>query len=365
MLIATSHYNLPHAVIGLQYLNFEGKKISKSQKIGVFCDRLMELGENPDVWRFYLTFALPEYKDSNFSWEDFEERVNKDLIGNYLNLVNRVISMVWKKLGRGELRYAVDKDVKEFLEKKLEEYCELMDSFRQRDALAKVLEISDFGNKYFQEREPWKLNDIEEVERILANTLQVVKVASVLIYPFVPRIAGEVLSLIGESVLEISIDSCLEEKDKWIVGKPRIIVPKVEVSKDKKRELANVKNLAEYVYERCESLVRFEEFSRLDLRVGKILEANPIGEKLYLLKISFGEEVRNVVAGVRKWIKEEELIGKCVIVLKNIVPRKLRGVLSEGMVLFCEKGDRVYLLDVDCNLLGGKLRKRVFILMSL
>ena len=200
MVIAHGDFNLPKNVIGLQYLNYEGQKFSKSKGVGVFCERLPELGLEPDVWRHYLTQVIPETGDSEFRWKDFQERVNSDLIGNYGNYVNRVLNFIHSRLSGvitrpSEDRFTKrDKDLLEKIAEKREKVEQLLEKTELRKAYSEILELSSEGNKYINDTEPWVAikNDPQRANDIFYNSAVLLKSLAVLSAPYLPQTSQRV-----------------------------------------------------------------------------------------------------------------------------------------------------------------------------
>ena len=331
ILIGTKKYKLPTNVVGLQYLNYEGRKISKSHRWGVFCENLLKLNIPADVWRFYLSFVIPETKDTEFTWREFKERINKDLVGNLLNFYYRVISFTYKNYN-GKVKGYLDESIKKKIGEIVENYKKLMNDFRFKDSLMKVLELGDFGNKYFQENEPWKKikENREEVEKILSNCLYILRAIFILAYPFIPDFSKKVLNKIGVKD-EIKIDLIYKKVDEWKVEKPEIIFKYLDEKDIEriKKEVTKISNLEDVIKEE----ISHEDFLKVDIRVGKIVDVKKISEKTYKLKIKIGAQEKTCIASIAEYYKEDELLGKKVCVITNLKPKKILGELSEVMLL--------------------------------
>ncbi|HOC97199.1 MAG TPA: class I tRNA ligase family protein, partial [Candidatus Pacearchaeota archaeon] len=240
MVIANGEFNLPKNVVGLQYLNYEGQKFSKSKGIGVFCERLPELKLEADVWRHYLTQIIPETSDSEFRWKDFQERVNSDLIGNYANYVNRVLNFIYTKLDRKITKPAskelqeIDKNLLKKIEEKRKSIGDLMERAELRKAYAEILELSSEGNKYINDSEPW--NVIKENPKRANNIFYIsaflLKNLAILFAPYLPKTSEKVwkqLNLKGSP----SCSGVWEEAEKDFgkeheINKPELIFKKIE-----------------------------------------------------------------------------------------------------------------------------------------
>jgi len=222
ILLATdSGFNLPYNVVGLQYLNYERGKFSKSQGHGVFCENLPKAGLESDYWRFYLAYIIPETKDTEFLWSDFQDRVNSELVGNFGNFVNRILTFVYTKFD-GKIPNVKIKD--EFWSEIIEQVDKILELYERvelREALEEILKLSDMGNRFFQKKEPWKNRD-EEVIVICANLC---KILGLLIQPFIPDSSKKLLKIINckegdfNKIKEATIKS---------INQPEILFNKIE-----------------------------------------------------------------------------------------------------------------------------------------
>ena len=205
MLIAHGDFNLPYKVVGLNYLLFEGKKFSKSKKIGVFCDRIVESNIDTEALRFYLSFLIPETSDTNFSWEEFKERVNKDLIGNIANFIWR--SLYLSNDVKMPIEKTLDEDIwKEFM-KPAKEYIKSMENIEIRKALNNILSCAKIANTYLNETEPWKENKNSRKYRIIVyNILEMSKALAIMLYPFTPSFSKKMIRCLGLKEDNIRID---------------------------------------------------------------------------------------------------------------------------------------------------------------
>ena len=240
MVIAHGEFNLPENVIGLQYLNYEGKKFSKSKGVGVFCERLPEIGLEPDIWRHYLTQVIPETSDSEFKWKDFQERVNSELIGNYGNYVNRVLNFIYTKLD-GKIIKPSNKELKEIDKELLSKIIEkkkviekLLEKAELRKAYSEILELSSEGNKYINDCEPWVVikENPKRANDIFYNSTYLLKALAILFAPYIPETSKKVwkqLNLPGSPLSQgvwedIEKDFGKEHK----IGKPELLFKKLE-----------------------------------------------------------------------------------------------------------------------------------------
>ncbi len=321
-----------------EYLNYETGKFSKSRGEGVFGDDAIATGINADSFRYYILINRPEQADSIFTWDDFQQKINNELVANIGNLVNRTIVFVNKffdgKLPEGQADSVFISQIKFEYDK----VKELMDKIQLKDALKQIMAISKLGNQYFQEKEPWKTKD--PIAMItLAN---IVKDLAILIQPFLPKTAESIFRQLNikkqkwENLGEVS----LEQNHK--IGKQELLFKKLE--DDDVEEFKN----------------RFKGKNNkflLDLKVAKVLSAeeHPDADKLYVLQIDLGNEKRQLVAGLRKHYDKKDLIGKNIVVVTNLKPAKLRGVESKGMLLAGGKGDKVVLVSADKSSPGNQI----------
>ncbi len=252
MVIAHGDFSLPKNVIGLQYLNYEGKKFSKSKGVGVFCERLPELGLEPDVWRHYLTQVIPETGDSEFRWKDFQERVNSDLIGNYGNYVNRVLNFIHSRLDGTVTRplkerlIKMDNDLLEKITEKKEKVEQLLEKAELRKAYSEILELSSEGNKYINDTEPWIAikNDPQRANDIFYNSAVLLKSLVVLSAPYLPQTSQRIwnqLNLEGSPLSAGVWDEANQDLgEKHQVNKPEILFRKLEDKQiEKYKEVAS------------------------------------------------------------------------------------------------------------------------------
>jgi methionyl-tRNA synthetase len=202
MLFAHGGIDLPYNVVGMQFCNYEGDKISKSRGWGVFCESIPEAGLEPDIWRYYLIHLIPETRDTEFKWEDFKSRVNNELVANIGNFIHRTTTFAWNNFG-GEVAMGPPSAGRADLFRKARDLArdagEMLDEVRLRDAMTKVLAVADLGNGYFQRNEPWKLvkEDKEACEEVVCACLEVCRILGVLLQPFLPSSSDRILALLG------------------------------------------------------------------------------------------------------------------------------------------------------------------------
>lgn len=219
-IIGQKEFILPYNVVGYQYLNFEGQKFSKSKKIGIFSDQVKSSNISLDYWRFYLTNILPETKDSDFSVEDFQERINKELIGNFGNFVNRTLNFVWNKFDGKVFEISnIDEELEKEISQRIKKIEECYEKCDLREVLQEILKLSDLGNQYFNKKEPWKTNN----QNCLAYCYELCRILSLLFSPIIPNSTDKLNSLLNTDNKELRIN----RREKTI-NKPEILFQKLE-----------------------------------------------------------------------------------------------------------------------------------------
>jgi len=368
MIMANGKYNLPYNVVGLQYLNYERSKFSKSKGHGIFCENLKGAGLDSDYWRFYLGFVIPETKDTEFLWQDFKERVNTELVGNFGNFINRTIKFLDANFNKTIPTPKLTTKDKVFM-KKIEKQVKLVltkyENVELRQALEEILKLSAMGNKFFQDNEPWK--NPKASQNIMYISTNLSRMLVLLIQPFTPNSTKKLLKILNVK------DNSLKDVDKFTlkakhkINRPEIVFNKLEEKQiqDLKKETSRVteyfpkKKMKKTKLEEAQmaEYVSFDDWQKLDLRIGKIkkVKDHPNADKLYVLLVDMGkgENDRQVVAGLKKHYKPEELIGKQVVIFTNLQPAKLRGVESNGMLLAADFKDKVALLQPDKKIETG------------
>lgn len=347
MLIANKKFNLPYNVVGLMYLNYEGGKISKSKNWGIFCENLLNVNIESDIWRFYLTFLIPETSDTEWKWDEFVEKTNNELIGNFGNFVNRILSFVYAnfngKISYDECKFdEKDKEILKKVRELCEEYKNLMLNLRLRDGLRKILEISDLGNKYFQKSEPWKNKRKEN----LYICVLIVYNLSIIIHPFLPKTSKKIHKMLNLNE-DIKFENIYKQDLKFKIENPVPLFKKLDkkIIEEVKAKVTKTENTKEEKQEE----ITYEDFKRVNLKVGTIekVEEIPKSDKLLKLTVNLGKEKRTIVAGIKKFYNPSELINKQVIVVANLKPKKIANVESNGMLLAAEDDEGIKLLTVD------------------
>ena len=356
MLKAEGTYILPDNVPANEFMNLEGDKISTSRNWAVWLhEYLADFPGKQDVLRYVLTSAAPETKDNDFTWKDFQTRNNSELVAILGNFVNRTIVLTHKYFEgvvpqQGELsdsdRAALD-EMKQFPAR----IAESIHNYRFREALAEMMNLARLGNKYLTDNEPWKVfkDDPVRVATVLNLSLQICAQLSVVAEPFLPFSAAKIrhtLNLPAFKWTDAALLDWLQPGDK--INQPELLFEKIEdgpiqaqVQKLHDTKLANERQQPKPMVKPAKEPIQYEDFTKMDIRTGTILEAEKVAktDKLLKLKIDTGIDQRTVVSGIAQYFKPEEILGKRVSILVNLAPRKLKGIDSQGMILMAENPD--------------------------
>ncbi|HEY9245817.1 MAG TPA: methionine--tRNA ligase [Candidatus Methanoperedens sp.] len=359
-------YTQPWAVVASGMLKIEDKKFSKSRGYVVWVDEdYLDHGFHPDLLRYYIASYTSHTKELNFSWKVFQEKVNNELVGALGNFLHRTLHFAYKNFGKVP-EGKVDKEILEKIESTINSVVSAFDEYEFKKATDSMMELAQFGNGYFQSNEPWQLikKDREACGRVVKNCLQIAKALVLLFEPVLPgnmEKAGRQLSL-DINVSTARFEDALIEAEPNNLGPPEILFSKLEDKKIREMEQILEKRIKiamqkEKMKEEEKSVITFEEFQKLDIRVGTVLNAENIkgSDKLLKLKVDIGEE-RQIVAGIAKSHSPERLVGRQVIVLANMKPARLFGVESKGMVLAADVESAVLLLPEKQVKEGTKVR---------
>ena len=335
---------LPHQVFGHPWILTNHNKMSKSKGNTIYADELVSLF-GVDAVRYYVLHEIPFASDGNITYELVCERSNSDLANTYGNLVSRTIAMVKKYFGDEEIKEstksAFDDNLKNVVLEAADNYKKLMDQFKVADALEEVQKALRAANKYIDETAPWGLakdeNRREELKTVLYNLLESIRISSILLEPAMPVTSSKVYTALNTSKINLSDVKFGAEKS-YMVSPCEILFKRLDVNEIMAQVEEKEKNLeAKKEEEKVEAKpeITIDDFEKIDLCVGKILEAkkHPKADKLLVFKIDLGTEVRQIVSGIAKFYNPDELVGKKVIVVKNLKAIKLRGEESHGMLL--------------------------------
>lgn len=371
MLKAEGSYILPDNVPANEFLNLEGNKLSTSKNWAVWLhEYLEEFPDKQDVLRYALTSNAPETKDNDFTWKDFQARNNNELVAIFGNFVNRVVVLT-NKYYDGVIPTPNEfTEVDEAALAELKAYPAVISSsverYRFREALGELMNVARLGNKYLADEEPWKVmkDNPERVKTQMYVALQIAAALSVLAEPFLPFTAAKLSKILkNEGKLKWSD---VAENDELIaaghkIGEAELLFAKIEDEEIQKQidklEATKTANLAENKQaEPQKDLIQFDDFAKMDIRIGTILEAEkmPKANKLLVLKVDTGIDVRTIVSGIAESFSPEEIIGKRVSVLANLAPRALRGVESQGMILMTTNAEgKLVFVNPDADAPNG------------
>lgn len=397
MLKAEGSYILPDNVPANEFLNLEGNKLSTSKNWAVWLhEYLEEFPDKQDVLRYALTSNAPETKDNDFTWKDFQARNNNELVAVFGNFVNRVVVLTNKYYD------GIIPTPNEFTEVDEQTLAELkaypavisssVERYRFREALGELMNVARLGNKYLADEEPWKVmkDNPERVKTQMYVALQIAAALSVLAEPFLPFTAAKLSKILNLGDLKEHFEGFskfLKEKDRdakdiiidktlgWNdisensdllpaghkIGEAELLFAKIEDEEIQKQidklEATKTANIAENKQaEPQKDLIQFEDFAKMDIRIGTILEAEkmPKANKLLVLKVDTGIDVRTIVSGIAESFSPEEIIGKRVSVLANLAPRALRGVESQGMILMTTNAEgKLVFVNPDADAPNG------------
>jgi methionyl-tRNA synthetase len=337
-------YCLPQNVPANEFLNFEGKKFSKSRNWGIDVDEFLDLFA-PDLLRYALAANLPETRDTDFYWKEFQLRNNSELADILGNFINRTFTFVFKHFNGKVPALGKLEEIDNNMLKEISEYpnrvSQLFEKYKIRDGVNEIMNLARDGNKYFNDSEPWKTvkSDKQRCATTLNICLQTIYTLSELFYPVIPFSMEKLFMMLNSSPVEWNKSGKSQLKDNHQLNQPEILFPKIEDEKIEEQinKLGNKK--VEEV--KKDELISYDDFMKIQLKVAEVIEAEnvPKSEKLLRLKIKLDSEERQVVAGIAKSYDPEELIGKKVVIVANLKPAKLMGLESKGMILAVEGND--------------------------
>ena len=349
MMKAHGGYIMPDNVPSNEFLNLENDKISTSRNWAVWLhEYLVDFPGKQDVLRYVLTANAPETKDNNFTWKDFQDRNNNELVAVYGNFVNRALQLTkkyWNGIvpACGELeeidRKALEefKDVKNNVEK-------LLDQFKFRDAQKEAMTLARIGNKYIADCEPWKVakTDMKRVETILNISLQLCANLAIAFEPFLPFSSEKLLKMLNVDHYEWEqLGSTDLLKAGHQLGEPVLLFEKIDdetIQKqlDKLEATKKANEAAAYKAEPIKPEVSFDDFEKLDIRVGRVLKCEKVKKSKKLLQFTIDDGSgtdRTILSGIAAYYEPEDLVGKDVLFVANFAPRKMMGIESQGMIL--------------------------------
>lgn len=355
MLMAHSGFNLPWQISSNEYLTLEGKKMSTSRGWVLWLHEILAEFE-PDLVRYYLLSINPAKHDSDFSLKEFQHKINNELVAAFGNFINRSLSFIEKQgsiVPKVEDFDELDETLLEKIRESPKHVGRLIEEFRFLEALKELMSLAHFGNEYFQKKEPWK-NENATTLYLCANLTRTLAVLSA---PFLPHSAENIwrmLNLEG-SVFDESWDNAceLDIKEDHMLGKITLLYSKID---DERIEGFDRRYLKKEETKKME-YVEFSDFEKIGLKVGEIKEVtnHPNADKLYLLKVDLGGEVRQLIAGIKAEYEKGALIGKQVIVATNLKPVEIRGETSHGMLLAADVDGKPILLMPEKKIPSGSI----------
>ncbi len=350
MLKSMGDYVLPQNVPANEFLNLEGEKFSTSKNWAVWLDDyLNEFPDKTDLLRYVLCSILPEQKDADFTWSDFIAKNNNELVANLGNFVNRVLVLTkkyWDGIVPGKVELTqLDEEIIFQLNEYPTRISASIEKHRYKEALSELMKLSALGNKYLAETEPWKLvkEDEGRVKTIMNIAIQITSSIAVLSEPFLPQTSIKLKEMLNLTPLNWGTLSEDNVKEGHKINKPSLLFERLDekLVEDQRAKLNKAKEEAEAVSKIAEpqkDLTSFDDFQKMDIRVGTIIEAEKVkkAKKLLKLKVDTGIDQRIVVSGIAQFYKPEDIIGQQVSILVNLEPRTMLGIESEGMILMAE-----------------------------
>lgn len=351
LLASGQNWTMLHHISSTEYLNYENGKFSKSRNVGVFGLDCEKTGIPADMWRFYLFYNRPEKGDYNFMWDDFEKKINGELVGNLSNLINRTLVFISKYMDGEVPTTGLDSGFISEIRKREEHITHLMDKVKEKDALHAILELSDEGNKYFQDNEPWKTvkTDMKACKKTLGTLAMLVRDLAIMIMPYMPSSGEKILSFLGEENQDWSSLGRALNKDTKVLNLSHVfdrldhnLIERLKMQfaekndKDGEEEHKKGKQKGGEMIANENEAVKDTFRRRVTLKVAKItnIERHSGGDKLYILTLDAAEGApRTIVSSIVPFYKEEELLGRNIIVVQNLKPANFRGVKSSGMLL--------------------------------
>ena len=375
MLKAEGSYILPDNVPANEFLNLEGNKLSTSKNWAVWLPEYLEDFPNQqDVLRYALTANAPETKDNDFTWADFQAKNNNELVAIFGNFINRVVVLTdkyYNGIVPSPSNFTqVDEEVLAAIKAYPDVIASSIERYRFREASQELMNLARLGNKYLADEEPWKVIKVDEerTKTIMFVALQIASALATLSEPFLPFTSDKLKNIlsVASSAVEMSWED-ISTKNVLLptghqIGKAELLFSKIEdeaIQQQLDKLIASKKanEAANKTVEPQKDTITYDDFSKLDIRVGTILEAEkmPKANKLLVLKVDTGIDVRTIVSGIAESFSAEEVIGKKVTVLVNLAPRALRGVESQGMILMTEnaEGKLVFVNPDDKSVANG------------
>ncbi len=350
MLMEHGDYILADNVPANEFLNLEGDKISTSRNWAVWLhEYLIDFKDKQDVLRYTLCSNAPETKDNDFTWKDFQTKNNSELVAIYGNFVNRTLVLTHKfyqgSVPAAETYTKEDLIILEELSSFPDKISAALEQFKFREALAEMMNLARLGNKYLAETEPWKLikTDEKRVKTIMNIALQITCNLAIVSEPFLPHTSNKLFAMLNMPQLKwFAAKQTSNMAAGHLINKDELLFAKIEdaeiqaqIDKLEATKQANISTAPVATIAESKPETTFDDFNKMDIRTGTILEAErvPKTDKLLKLKIDTGFDQRTVVSGIAEWYKPEDIIGQQVSILVNLAPRKIKGIESQGMIL--------------------------------
>lgn len=377
MLHMHGDYIVPDNVPANEFLNLEGDKMSTSRRWSVEMHEYLEtFPDKVDELRYVLTSIAPETKDSEFTWKDYQARVNNELVAILGNLVNRVMVLTDKYFENKVPQAGECSDLKLFVEQQRDKIADAMEQFHFREALAEVMNLARHGNQMLSDKEPWKLikTDPKQTGIVLYDCLQIIANLAIVCEPFLPFTSQKIFDLLNLNKSDYNWDDVGNQqlvKPGHQLGKAFLLyqkledevidaqIQKLQKTKERSIKLTETKTMSEPTTNNADakSEITYDDFTKLDLRTGTVLAAEKVekADKLLKLTVDLGFEVRTIVSGIAEHFKPEDLVGLQVSVVANLAPRKIRGIESKGMILLAESDGKLHFVSPANAIANGSI----------
>jgi len=357
ILKAKGNYNLPVNVPANEFLNLEGNKISTSRNWAVWAHEYADVfPEKIDELRYVLCANMPETKDAEFTWDDYKDRINNELVAAFGNFINRIAVLNQKfyegKVSNDEGAFAaIENELKEVFGNSRDDIAQMIENYRFREALDTLMALARNANKFLTDKEPWKTvkTDEAQTKAVMYACTQIVGTLGILAQPFLPFTSAKIFAMLNIDTPNWDSACSLHLiPEGHTLGESSLLFNKIDddfvnTQKEKLQETKNTKHQTPNTihYTPVKETIQFEDFAKIDLRIGTILEAQkvPKADRLLQFTVDLGFEKRTIISGVAEFFAPEECVGKQVQVLVNLAPRKMRGIESQGMILFAEDAE--------------------------
>ena len=344
MLMAHGEYILADNVPANEFLNLEGGKLSKSKGHGILVQDIVK-DINPDVVRYTLASNLPENKDADFSWDDFQTKNNNELAAILGNFINRTVVFAKSKFdNKIPDRHSNSDDILSTMKEQSKVVAECIENYRFRDAVNETMNAIRAANKYFNDSEPWKVikENKEKCAEIINNCLQICYSIAIIISPILPFTSERILKILNADKTDFAWDKIgdIVLKIGTELGENEILFPQLELKKEEKHEEVNVPE---------EEMIDIDYFKKIKLKTAKVIECEAVqkSKKLLKLQLQVGDRKKQIIAGIAEHYKPEEMVGKTIVIVDNLKKTKLMGIESEGMLLAAKKDGKLALVTPE------------------